>query len=140
MAGWGVIGPRRVCGHAPGPPQQGSGFVLGRPLRGRPPPFPKSWIRLWVGHAKAFIYPVMGHWGESQSAPVQGRLEPPTCRSIVQHANHQTTMTAQSQRINNTPRGILNLGGSSAKIASQRVGQPKGAEDRERDNGLIYMY
>ena len=45
-----------------------------------------------AGHTKAFIYPVMDHCGESQSAPTQGRFEPPTCRSTVEHAIHQTTM------------------------------------------------
>ena len=33
-----------------------------------------------AGHTKAFIYPVMNHWGESQSAPEQGRFEPTTCQ------------------------------------------------------------
>ena len=32
--------------------------------------------------------------GESQSALAQGSLEPPTSRSTVEHANHQTTVTA----------------------------------------------
>ena len=55
-------------------------------------------------HTKAFIYPVLDNWwdaqlGETQSAPAQGRFEPPTCQSTVEHANHQTT----SQRINYTP-------------------------------------
>ena len=45
-------------------------------------------------HTKAFIYLVMDHWGESQSALAQGRFEPPTYRSTVEHAIHQTTITA----------------------------------------------
>ena len=43
-----------------------------------------------AGHTKAFIYPVMDHWGGggSQRAPEQGKFEPPTCRFTVEHANH----------------------------------------------------
>ena len=42
---------------------------------------------------KAYIYPVMDHcWEESRRAPAQGRFESPTCRSTVEHANHQTTI------------------------------------------------
>ena len=48
-----------------------------------------------AGHTKAITYSVTDHWGGSQSAPAQGRFEPPTCRSTVEHANHQTTMTPQ---------------------------------------------
>ena len=44
-----------------------------------------------AGHTKAFIYPVMDHWGESRSALAQGRFELLTCRSTVKHTNHQTT-------------------------------------------------
>ena len=66
-----------------------------------------------VGHAKAYIYPVMDHWGESQSALAKGRFEPPTCRSTVEHANHQTRITTPSRRINYTPgpQGESSLGG-----------------------------
>ena len=53
------------------------------------------------GHTKAFICPVMDYW-ESQIAPAQGRFEPPTCPSTVEHANHQTMMTAPSRRISYT--------------------------------------
>ena len=31
-----------------------------------------------AGNTKAFIYPVVDHWGESQSAPAQGRFETPS--------------------------------------------------------------
>ena len=44
-----------------------------------------------AGHTKAFIYLVIDHWGESQSALAYGR--PPTCWSTVEHAIHQTAMT-----------------------------------------------
>ena len=128
---------------SPPPPPAGLRFCprTTATLRGRPAPlFQNPGSAPGLDMPRPLFTQSWATGGESQSAPVQGRLEPPTCRSIVQHANHQTTMTAQSQRINNTPRGILNLGGSSAKIAPHRVGQPKGAEDRERDNGLIYMY
>ena len=69
--------------------------------------------------------------GKCQSALAQGRFEPPTCRSTVEHAIHQTTMTAQSRSIN-TPGlqrgggGLLPiiLRGSSAKTAPPREGHP----------------
>ena len=63
----------------------------------------------------------MDQWGESQSASAQGRFERPTCRSTLEHAHHQTTMTAhqrplRSLRIHYTPgpqRGghLLPIGG-----------------------------
>ena len=60
------------------------------------------------------FYPVMDHWGESESALARGIFEPPTYRSTVNQANHQTTMTAPSQKINYTPgpqRGdLLSIG------------------------------
>ena len=36
------------------------------------PVFTQSWTTDTAGHTKAFINAVMGHWGESQSAPAQG--------------------------------------------------------------------
>ena len=54
-----------------------------------------------TGHSKAFICS-HGPLGGSQSAPAQGRFEPPTCQSTVEHTNHQTTMTAPSRRIDYT--------------------------------------
>ena len=79
-----------------------------------------------AGHTKALIYPVMDHRGGSQSALARGRFEPPTCRSTVEHANHQTTMTTPSRRISDIPGpqggGLLLIGGSSAKTAPPRVG------------------
>ena len=74
-----------------------------------------------AGHIKAFIYPVMNRpLGESQSTPVLGRFEQPTCRSTVEHANHQTTMTTPSQSINYTP-GPQPVGGSSAYWGQDRL-------------------
>ena len=79
-----------------------------------------------AGHTMSFDYPVMDDWGESQSTPAQGRFETPTCRSTVEHAIHQTAITAPSQRINYTAgpqRGdLLPIGGPSAKTAPPRVG------------------
>ena len=43
-----------------------------------------------AGHTKAFIYSVMDQWGQGQSAPAQGRFEPLTCWSAVEHETHQT--------------------------------------------------
>ena len=60
---------------------------------------PVAQTRLGI-YTKAFIYPVMDHWGESRSAPARGRVEPPTRRSTVEHANHQTRMTIPSRKIN----------------------------------------
>ena len=69
--------------------------------------------------------PVLDHSGESASA--RGRFETPTCLTIVEHAKHQTTMTAPNRKIKTyTPgpqRGIFStMGGSSAITAPQRVG------------------
>ena len=48
---------------------------------------------------QGFWFPIHGPLGgESQSAPAQGRFEALTCRSTVEHANHQTTMTALDLR------------------------------------------
>ena len=59
-------------------------------------------------------------------------FEQPTCRSTVEHANHQTTTAVPSRRIKHTPglqwgdllpnRG----GGSSTLTAPPRVGHPQG--------------
>ena len=69
--------------------------------------------------------------GGSQSAPAQGRFEPPTCRSTVEHANHQTTMTASSQRIPGS-----STGGGAIRVSS-RVGSPQGtAEERNKASPL----
>ena len=73
-----------------------------------------------------FTQPLATVW-KSQSAPAQGRFEPRSCWSTVEHANHQTTMTALSQRITYTPGaqrggGIFSLfWGSSAKTAPPRI-------------------
>ena len=45
-----------------------------------------------------------------QSALAQCRPEPQTCRSTIEHANHQTTMTRPSLRINYTPGSQLGGG------------------------------
>ena len=72
--------------------------------------------------------------GGGQSAPAQGRFEPPTCRCT----RHQTTMTSPSQKINYTldpQRGhLLLLVGSSANTAPPRGGHPQGAN---RKLGLV---
>ena len=65
--------------------------------------WPVAQSTLLAGHTNAFILPVMDYWGGSQSALVQGGFEPPARRSTLEHANHQTTMTAPSHRINYTP-------------------------------------
>ena len=72
-------------------------------------------------------------WG-SQSSLAQGRFVPPTCRSTVEHANHQTTWPSQVWG-SIIPRvlkggGLLPIGwggGSSAKATQPRVGHPLGA-------------
>ena len=93
-----------------------------------------------TGHSKAFICS-HGPLGGSQSGPAQGRFEPPTCRSTVEHTNHQTTMTAPSRRIDYTSgpqKGGWSSpywgegGGSSAKTAPPHVGHPQGAKERKR--------
>ena len=60
-----------------------------------------------AGQTKAFDCPVMDHWGESQSALARGRFELPTCRSTVEHANHQTTTTAPHP--DKVPRSLCGL-------------------------------
>ena len=58
----------------------------------------------------------------SQSAPAQFRFERPTCRSTVEHANHQTT---PSRRINYTPdpqKGdLLPIGGGGVVYAHVHI-------------------
>ena len=79
------------------------------------------------GHTKTFDYPVMDHWGKVK---LLWHEADSNCRSTVEHAKHQTTMTAPSQRIN-IPR-FLNggmfflMGGSSAITTQPRVGHPGG--------------
>ena len=68
-----------------------------------------------AGNTKAFIYPVMDHWGEgSQSAPAQGRFEPPSGRIKI----YPGPSTGVGE--------LLPIGGSSAKTAPPRVGHPQG--------------
>ena len=84
-------------------------------------------------HTKVFHYPVMDHWGESQNALAQGRIEQPTHWSTVEHTNNQTTMTASSQRISTLPgpqRGRGNLlppGGIVCENSPSRVGHSQAA-------------
>ena len=61
--------------------------------------------------------------GGGQSAPVQGRFKPPTCRSIVEHANHQTTMTAPIGGSIIAP--VLNAGGGA--IGGSSAAPPRGS-------------
>ena len=42
-------------------------------------------------------------WATIGERSIFGKLDPPTCRSTVEHANHQTTMTAPKRRISYTP-------------------------------------
>ena len=51
-----------------------------------------------AGPTKAFIYPVMDHWEEGKSKRSGTRQIQNRRRFSVEHANHQTTMTAPSQR------------------------------------------
>ena len=48
---------------------------------------------------QSHICKIMDHWGKSKCSGTRYRFEPSTCRSTVEHANHQTTMTAPSRRI-----------------------------------------
>ena len=65
-----------------------------------------------VGHTKAFIYPVIDLGvGGGQSAPAQGRFEPPTCRSTVEHDNHQTMMTMMNYTPGPQWGDLLPIGG-----------------------------
>ena len=94
-------------------------------------------------HTTAFIYLVMDHWGKSK-APAQGRFELPTCRSTVEHANHQTTPTAPSRGsvILQVLKGrnilLLGGGGGSVKTAPPRVGHPQGACTDQRVSSLVH--
>ena len=82
-----------------------------------------------------FFYPFMDHWGGgSQSAPAQGSFETPTCRSTVEHANHETTTTAPKSEDQSYPgsstegSSLYWGGGSSAKIDLPRVGHSQGVD------------
>ena len=88
-----------------------------------------------AAHTKAFaplhIPYTHAPLGERQSAPARGIFEPPTCRSTVEHTNHQTTMTPA--RVGGSKPRIINS--PSAITAPPRLGHPQGA----KRSGIYYM-
>ena len=68
--------------------------------------------------------PSLGAVGESQSAPAQSRFEPPTCRSIVEHAKHQTMPTDWRINKNYYTPGPQWGGGSSSYLGNRLREKP----------------
>ena len=67
-----------------------------------------------AGHTKAFYLPVMGPWGESQSAPARGRFE---TRPLGPQSNGGGGGGSSP---------YIGGGGSSTKTTPPRVGSPMG--------------